>query len=522
MLGMDLLDLQKGDRVALFLRNRWEFLAIDSAIMARGLVTVSIDPGWSDQMIVRVMSHAKVRCAFAETSESARRLLGLRSELPRLQSTIVVAGVQENGPELRSFRDLRTAGRSVSNSQQRIDHYLAEIREHDLAMVMYTGGSTGEPKGVARTHRNLLCPAWAQLPWEGDPNEPPARPNELAFDPLSFCHAGGRLFAQMVLSTGRTLALPRFDAKDITLRDLQLLSPTHTMSVPRVLLHIQKLLMPEIHDLWKKIEVSSVKASDHTKLRSEFASRVRELLGGRLRFIFWSAAPLTASLFSFFEENAGIPMLGFYGSTEVGVVTMQDEDKRLGTVGKSLAGGIRIENGEILCRGPFVTPGYLDNPDATALVLAPNGWWCTGDLGTFDDGGNLIVKGRARAMFNCNDGTNIDPAQIEQLLESDPYIRQAILFGHRRPFLAAFIAVDRERIAGESGEGGSDVRKFIATRIDQINDRLEEFERVRRFHIIDGDFAEPLRRISIANKINVDREAVEIAYREQIADFYKD
>jgi len=251
---------------------------------------------------------------------------------------------------------------------------------------------------------------------------------------------------------------------------------------------------------------------------SEFTLHVRIVVGGRLRFIFWSGAPLTASLFSFFEQNARIPMLGCYGTTEVGVVTMEDlEDKRLGTVGKSLAGGLRLENGEILCRGPFVTPGYLDNPEATAAVLSAGGWYRTGDIGAFDDGGNLTVKGRARAMFNCYEGTNIDPGQLEQRLEADPYIRQAILYGHRRPFLSAFIAVDGDRIAKD---GGSNVREFIAARIAQLNHSLEDFERVRKFHITDGDFPDSLRRISVANKINVNREAVENAYREQIEEFY--
>jgi long-chain acyl-CoA synthetase len=390
---------------------------------------------------------------------------------------------------------------------------LAIVAPDAVATIIHTGGSTGEPRGVVRTHRNLVSRGWAFFPWEGNLNDPPPS-DELLFQPLSLCHSAGRWWCHLALAGGRTLALPSTGMETLSLDELQRLSPTHIASVPRVVLQLQKLLMPHMGDLWERlIDAGDVDGDD---LRSQFAARLRGLLGGRLRRIEWGGGPLARTLHAFFEEQGGIALACGYGGTEIGSVAIQDEIRTFGTAGRPVAANVRIDSGEILVRGPGVTPGYYKNPVATARAQADRGWWRTGDVGRFDEAGNLVVMGRVNAMFNCHEGTNIDPTELEQLLESDVYISQAILIGDRRPYLAALLVVDPERIDTSRAEA------VVQERIARINRDLESYEQIRRFAIVDVPFPDAVRQITGARKVRIDRAAVDRTYKETIDRLYAD
>jgi long-chain acyl-CoA synthetase len=187
---------------------------------------------------------------------------------------------------------------------------------------------------------------------------------------------------------------------------------------------------------------------------------------------------------------------------------------------------IRIAgDGEILVRGPTVTPGYFKDRETTREVLDHDGWFHTGDLGALEADGSLRIIGRKKDVFNCADGSNIYPGYIELLLENDPLVCQAVLLGDGRPFVAALLVPDRQKIAEatkckdvELTDG--DLEATLRPHVEQINARLERHEQVRKFIVLKTDFSQDIRRLNVLQKITIDRKAVEERYQKEIAEIY--
>jgi long-chain acyl-CoA synthetase len=182
-------------------------------------------------------------------------------------------------------------------------------------------------------------------------------------------------------------------------------------------------------------------------------------------------------------------------------------------------------DGEVLVRGPTVSPGYFHNPEATWEAFDPEGWFHTGDLGALDPDGSLRIIGRKKDVFYCAEGSNIYPAFIELQLENEPFIRQAVLLGDHRPFIAALIVADRQRIAEFLGRAEAaltdiEVRAALSTRIARVNERLEHYEQIRKFAILRNDFSVEVRNINIFQKVKVDRSAVATRYQTEIDEIY--
>jgi len=214
--------------------------------------------------------------------------------------------------------------------------------------------------------------------------------------------------------------------------------------------------------------------------------------------------------------------------TECGGVTLCGiGENRPGSLGRPFPNvAIRIApDGEILVRGPTVTPGYYKNPEATREALDPDGWFHTGDLGTIDTDGSLRIIGRKKDVFNCIDGSNIYPGFIELQLENESFIRQAILLGDRRPFIAALVAPDRDRIAAALGRdamtlSAAEIEIQLWTQIERVNRRLESYEQVRKIAVMDTDFSPEARSVNVFQKVKVDRAAIATLYERQIAEIY--
>jgi long-chain acyl-CoA synthetase len=493
ILGLEQLSLPAGARVGILSRNRWEWILVDLAVAGQGLASVAIDPLWSDDLMVRILEQIGVQCLFVETAADAARIGGLRHRLGALRSLVVI---DSEGPPVSARRlgDLIEAGCGQPDPR-RLSELLAAVHPEDVATILFTGGSTGQPKGVIRTQRNLLAPGGAWFPWMGDELAPDPAPGDLLMDPLSFCHSAGRWGYQTALVRGAMLALP--GPGPLSLRDFQRLSPTQVLAVPRLVLAWQKQLLPRLHG---------------AVAPAERAARIRAALGGRLRTIACGGATLAFDLIDFFQR-AGIEVRLAYGSTEAGIVAIHPVDSGRG-LGRPTGVEVRIDGGEILVRGDSVSPGYLDNPLATAVARGLDGWWRTGDAGRLDAGLCLSITGRVRAMFNCNEGTNIDPLAIEHLLESDPSIQQAVIVGHCRPYLAALVVPVPEVRARPDGE------RLLLERLTLINERLEPFEQIRRLELVDGARMARVRSVTAAQKVQVDREAVDRVFAPEIARLY--
>jgi long-chain acyl-CoA synthetase len=515
----------KGDRIAIIGKNSLEWLCADMATLAGGFPNVIAAPTLSDKMILKMLAHSGCRAAFVEDETGAGRLLNLKGQLPALEHIVAMTATSSPVPQTLSFSDLLARG--ARHSASRLDEILESVHADDLATIMYTSGSTGEPKGVMRTHRNLL----SNISNGGEIVL--SRPDELVVIVLSLNHLFGRFGFLKSAATGRTTALIESSELTPNLKVIEALSPTVMAIVPRVMERIWRALLDgERRADWEELEAldqsrNPADARRIDQLRARLKTAVKGALGGRIKYITYSGAPMPPGITRFFEL-VGIPLLGSYGSTECGGVTLRGIDEtKPGSQGKPFPNvEVRIAgDGEILVRGPTVTPGYFQDPEATREALDDDGWFHTGDLGSLDADGSLYLIGRKKDVFYCYDGSNIFPAHIELLLENDPFIRQAILLGDRRPFMASLIVPDSARIAAhlkkeESALTDGEIEAVVHARVERINQGLEEFEKICKVVLLKSDFPPEVRSITVFQKIKIDRKAAAQRYQAEIAGIY--
>ncbi len=533
ILGLYSLGLQKGDRIGILSENRLEWLCADAATMAGGLPNVIISPRISDATIRKVLNHSGARAVFVEDKNGLARLEKLKGQLPSLAHIIVMDRTNSLPPGSITYDDLLSRGRI--GDETRIREILESVRPDDLATVMYTSGSTGEPKGVMRTQENLLSNVM------GGTEILPSKPDELFLVILSLNHLLGRFGFQKSMMTGRRTAIVEATELDIDLKEIQALSPTVITLVPRVMERIWENILAHGSNRhhWEAIEaLDQVKASrgslstdevqQYEAMRASLRESVNSLLGGRIQYITYAGAPMPPRILRYFEVIR-IPLLGSYGTTECGGVTLSGlGEPRPGSAGKPFPNAeVRIaEDGEILVRGPAVFPGYFGDPETTREALDADGWCHTGDLGTLDSDGYLYVVGRKKDIFYCSDGSNIYPGFIELLLEQDPFIREAALLGDRRPFIAALIVPDRGRIAAELNKEEStltddDIQRMVWARVQMINEGLEHYEQVRKVSVLNGDFPQNVRSATgFLQKRKVDRKEMGKLYQREIEEIY--
>jgi len=533
ILGLYALGLAKGDRVAILGENSVEWLCADMATLAGGFPNVVVSPSLSDNMLRKILSHSRCRAVLVEGDTGVGRLLNLLGQLPSLQHIIVWNGAAFDLPHTLTFSQLLSLG--VGRSEDRLGEILESIHPQDLASIMYTSGSTGEPKGVMRTQENLLS---------NISNGGPillSRPEELTVIVLSLNHLLGRFGFLKSAVTGRTTAVIEATEQSVNLKVIEALSPTAMTIVPRVMETMWNAILDggKNREMWERLEaldkdrvehgsLSSDDARQYDSLKSTLKERTKRALGGRIKYVSYGGAPMRPRIVHFFQL-IGIPLPGTYGSTECGGVTLSGiGDSKPGSLGRPFPNvEVRIaDDSEILVRGPTVTPGYFENPQATGEAIDPDGWFHTGDLGRIDSEGCLYVVGRKKDVFYCSDGSNIYPGYIELLLENDPSVRQAILVGDHRPFIAALLVPERKKIAAELAKQESqltddDISAALYARLEQINPRLEVVERVRKLVVMQDEFPDEVRSVTAFQKIKIDRKAVEERYQKEIESIYR-
>ena len=533
ILGLYALGLAKGDRVAVLGENSVEWLCADMATLAGGFPNVVISPSLSDNMLRKILDHSRCRAVFVEGDTGVGRLLNLLGQLSSLQHIIVWNGAAFNLPHTLTFSQLLSLG--VGRGEDRLGEILESIHTQDLASIMYTSGSTGEPKGVMRTQENLLSNIS-----NGGPILP-SRPEELSVLVLSLNHLLGRFGFLKSAVTGRTTAVIEATEQSVNMKVIEVLSPTAMTIVPRVMETMWNAILDggKNRELWERLEaldkdrvehgsLSGDDARQYDSLKSGLKERTKRALGGRIKYVSYGGAPIRPRIAHFFQL-IGIPLLGTYGSTECGGVTLSGiGDSKPGSLGRPFPNvEVRIAgDGEILVCGPTVTPGYFENPQATSEAIDLDGWYHTGDLGRIDSDECLYVVGRKKDVFYCSDGSNIYPGYIELLLENDPLVRQAILVGDHRPFIAALLVPERKQIAAElikpeSQLTDDDISAALYARLEQINSRLEAVERVRKLIVMHDEFPAEVRSVTVFQKIKIDRKAVEEQYQKEIESIYR-
>ncbi|MHB9859852.1 AMP-dependent synthetase/ligase [Streptomyces sp. YIM S03343] len=513
--------LAPGDRIAVMARTRYEWTLLDFAAWAAGLVTVPVYPTSSLFQTRWILQDAGAVALVTETAAQAASLRPERERLPDLRRVWVI----DKGHVDR----LRELGESAVPDQE-VEVRRGMLGPGTLATLIYTSGTTGRPKGCALTHANFLAEVdnAVELLYPVFRAKEAVEPATLLFLPLS--HVFGRMVSvACVRARVRLGHAPSLKADDL-LADLASFRPTFLLAIPYMLEKIYNNARAKAEKAGRAASFdraagvarrygeaqearqadtgpgpsASLKAA-RTLYDPLVYRRIRNALGGRLRYLICGGSPLGRPLAAFYA-GAGIQIFEGYGLTETtGAATVTPPLRpRLGTVGWPLPGmKVRIAaDGEILLSGGPVFRGYWD-PNAGGVVpAAPEGWFPTGDIGRLDDEGYLTITGRKKEILITAGGKNVAPAPLENWLRAHPLISQCLVVGDRRPFVAALITLDMDGITHWRQMNGRhpvpaelllddpDLRAVLQRAVDEANKMVSRPESIRKFAILPTDFSE--------------------------------
>ncbi|HDQ99609.1 MAG TPA: long-chain fatty acid--CoA ligase [candidate division WOR-3 bacterium] len=550
--GLATRGVRPGDRVGIYSYNRPEWVVADLAIMKLGAVVVPVYHTLPAETVGYILRDAEVSHLIVENPELFQTVLSVFESVPGLKDVIVLFGhgtETRSGKTLFSFESLRAAGADALTAApaRRAPH---EPDPDDLVTIVYTSGTTGEPKGAMLTHRNILSNVHAAIEMFS------LSPADTLVSFLPLCHMFERTcgYYSMLLS-GATIAYA--ESLQTIARDVREVKPTLLIVVPRVLEKVyntvaekvltgpplsRKLMLATLrtYSRWARLAAKGRRPGlglrfKHWLFGLLVVRKLHELGGGRIRLIVSGGAPLDRKLARVFG-NIGFRVLEGYGLTETAPVVCAGVpgEERVGTVGKPFPGvEVRIAaDGEILVRGPNVMKGYLNKPEETAKVIDRDGWFHTGDLGRFDDHGNLIITGRIKEIIVNSYGKNIAPVPLEQAMVGSKYIEQAMVIGDRRPHLTALVVPSRlvlEDHARAEGIGAGSfehllaeprIRALYEAEIARTLANFAQYEQVRAFRLIPEPFT--VENGLLTPTLKLRRPRVELAYRNEIEQLYRE
>ena len=552
-LGLAARGFRRGDKLAVIGDNRPRLYWAQLAAQCLGGVAV---PMYQDSIaaeLVYVLRHAEVSMVLAEDQEQVDKILSLREELPHLKLVIYDDPRGLHGYDLSyltAFEEIQAAGRDFG--QQHAGYLEAEIAAgapDDLALLAYTSGTTGSPKGVMLSHANLLSVAEAFVASEdirvGD--------DWLCYLPMAW--VGDSLYSLvMSLLVGFCCNCP--ESPETVQRDLRELGPTALLAPPRIWENLLTGVQIRASDAsWLKRRVFTFfrkLAEEAEILRGDgkpvpLASRlglalgeilvygpVRDQMGlRRARWAYTGGAPLGADAYRFFRAF-GVNLKQIYGSTEVsGLAALQsDGDANPDTVGRTCPGvevKITKEN-EVLIRSAGVFKGYYKQPEATQASITGDGWFHTGDAGFVDPRGHLVIVDRAKDVGKLLDGTVFAPQLIENKLKFSPYVDEAVAFGDKRSAVVAMIAISLTTVGSWAERRGiaytsfqdlcakPEIRQLIADEVAKCNRTLPPALGVRRFLLLNKPFDADDNEITRTRKIR--RRFVTEKYAAVVEAFY--
>jgi long-chain acyl-CoA synthetase len=541
------LGVGSGDRVGVFAPNCPEWHVADFAIQGLGGVTVPVYFHESVERVTYILKDSGARVVFTLGEEQARKVAQCRANLPELEHVISVAPPANlQGESLRYDALIAGAGGAEIAEYRR---RTAEVKPEQLATIIYTSGTTGEPKGVMLSHANLSSNVLdGAAGYEMSPSDV-----GLSFLPLA--HVYERTTDYAFFLHGVPIAY--VEQMETVQQALLEVHPTFLGAVPRFYEkiyanviekgHHETRLKRKVFDWAIRVASRAVpwraygkSASSFVKLQWDLAdkivySRIRAGVGGRIRLFTAGGAPLAPELAEFFW-SVGLPVFQGYGLTETSPIVTANSPRsnKIGTVGPPIPNvQVRIaEDGEVLVKGPCVMQGYYRKPDATREVLAADGWFSTGDIGRLDDEGNLIITDRKKELLKTAGGKFVAPAPIENLLKTSPYIANAMVVGDKHKFVSVLIVPNFATIASAARDAGRDVptpgqmlsdpwvRDQIAHEIERLTPSLAQYEKPKRFALLEKDFTYGDGALTYTLKLK--RRVIEERYRDVIEKIYAD
>lgn len=534
--GLIGLGVNKGDSVAIVSHTRWEWTALDMAIMSIGALTVPVYETNSASQVSWIFNDSKVTLAIAEDDGQRDKIESVRDEVPTLRNVFVI--------EAGGLNAIKTYGESVTDAE--FWEYKEASHGDDRATIVYTSGSTGTSKGVELTHRNfafLVLSALQYMPRAG------AWPNRrlLLFLPLSHVFARFMEF----FSFGGTISLALSSNMKTMVKDFETFGPTLLLAVPRVYEKVYnaasqragtgfagKMFMRAAENAreWSKAEQKGEQLPITGRIAHAFYEQVvykkiRTIFGPNADFAITGGAPMDSELSHFFN-GIGMPVLEGYGMTETcgPVCVSLPEDNRIGTIGMPMCGitaGI-AEDGELVVKGPLVCRGYHNNPEVTTQQIT-DGWLHTGDLGDISEDGFISITGRKKDLIITAGGKNVSPGLLEASVMTSPVVNQCLVIGDKKPFVAALVTLDladaNKWLESQGAKPEPDLASLaknaivhaeVERAVNAANEGVSRAESIRKFEILPDEFTEANGMLTPSLKTR--RAQIVEHYRELIDD----
>ncbi len=559
--------IKRGDKVAIISNSRPEWLEADLATLILGGVVVSVYQSLTPNEIAYILFDSASSVVFVENGEQAakvKRVIQESFSIPAveerpaqvakiiLKQIISFEDVDDN--DVINFSGIIETKELATNSLEKLKGLLEQTSRKDLATIVYTSGTTGAPKGVMQTHGNHLAnirQAFDAGMYRGDSR---------IFIMLPLAHSFAKLMAYIGFLTPALLQFPRITDRKSSksdpnqiMRDMRLVEPTLVPVVPRLLEKIQsgivtrsngssiaaKILKTTIKTAQRVFNANQQGKSSNLFDRIVFAATagIRRkmkiaIFGERFGYAVSGGAKLSTETAKFFAALE-VPVVEGYGLTETCVATNVNrlERNKIGTVGPVLSEDIEVklkEDGEICFRGPNISIGYINRPQATSEAWDSDGWFMTGDLGSLDSEGSLSIVGRKKEIIVTSGGKKIVPELIEQRVKSKGLLSQVVLIGEGHNYCVALFTLDQEQIrAWLSNEGINSnlpiheipqVLEEIGKRLDEVNKELASFETIKRFKVLEGDFT--IDNGLLTPTLKVKRKRVEERYAAEIEKLY--
>jgi long-chain acyl-CoA synthetase len=537
--GLRGLGVGPGDRVAIHAENRVEWVVADLAVQALGAISVGIYPTSPEAEVEYLLGHSGARVVVAEDEEQLDKALAVRARVPGLEHLVVMdpRGVREEGILL--WADVEAA------EPIDLEQAAAALVPEDTAIIVYTSGTTGPPKGAMITHANLVFAG------EASGRAFATGPGDSSLSYLPLCHVAERLFS--VIDAVHAGYVVHFgEGPETFAQDLREVQPTIFLGVPRVWEKMLAGVQVRMGDATRLKRAVYGAALKHGRSRAEARIRggrpglldrvyavvlyrpLREKLGLlRVRAAISGAAPIAPQVLEFFWA-LGVPIREGYGMTENTATCTYTPagDVRIGWVGPALE-GVEValaQDGEVLTRSPGVFAGYWRNPEATAEAVDPEGWLHTGDVGVLSEDGFLRITDRKKDIMITAGGKNIAPSEIENRLKVSPYVREAIVLGDGRKHLAALIGIEGDTVGDWAGRqdlafttyadlaGKPEVRELVQQWVDEVNADLAQAEQVKKFTLLAKELDHEDGELTATQKVK--RSAIAARFSDEVEALY--
>ena len=545
---------QAGDVASILSNTKPEWVYADMGVLCAGGVCSGIYPTDAAKQVEYLLTDSASKVIFVEDDEQLDKVLSVRARCPELKTIVIddmegLAGFAD--PMAVSLEDFIARGRDYMRGREALwQEMLASRRIEDLAILVYTSGTTGPPKGAMHANRSVLTQmrhAEVLFPLS-------AQEERLLFLPL--CHVAERVGGYYYsVATG---SIMNFAESPETVPDnIREVQPTAFLAVPRVWEKFYSGIMIALKDAtalekWayqRAIGIGYRMAEHRLKgsspsLPLQLADKaaywlvlrnIRKMMGiDRCRMLYTGAAPISPDLIKWYLA-LGLNMYEVYGQTEnCGVATSMRPDKiKLGTVGQAVPWGeVKVSaQGEILIRGDFLFIGYLNKPERTADTIDKDGWLHTGDVGTLDEEGFLRITDRMRDIIITAGGKNITPSEIENQLKFSPYISDAVVIGDRRPYLTCLVMIDQENVEKFAQDQSvpftnyasltraKAVQDLIWREIEKVNANFARVEAIKRFHLIEQQLTPEDEELTPTMKLK--RSFVNQKYASEIESMYR-